>query len=175
MKSQDNHRGNGAVARTSQPRVALDEATRQEICGMMRLGFRRRVAAAYAGCSDHEVFQESERDASFRRQLRHAAREAEARLLKCIALAGEKHWQAAAWALERLHPERYSKRAPDTVTGEQLQYAIGQLVDIVYEQVPETDRRRAIEQRVSHLFGESSGSASAPGTADRPAGENNPS
>ncbi len=134
----------------------LSAATKEELCSLMQLGFRRRTAAAYAGCSDHDVFCEARRDAVFRRQLRLAARSAEARFLKCITLAAEKHWQAAAWALERLHPERYVKKNGDVVTAEQLEYVLKQVVEIVFEFVPEAERRQAIESRFGELFGDNS-------------------
>lgn len=150
------HSNNGAIAPPSVEPPRLDAQTKDEVCSLMQLGFRRRIAAAYAGCSDSEVFQEIQRDAVFRRQLRHAARNSEARFLKFIMTAGEKHWQAAAWALERLHPERYLKQSVDTITNEQLQYAMKQLVDIVFEHVPEPDRRQAIEKRMTELLGDAS-------------------
>ncbi len=144
----------GALVRQEEERCHLDATIKDELCALMQLGFRRRVAAVYAGTTDHKVFAEMERDAEFRGRVRLAARSAEARLLKAIVAAAEKHWQAAAWALERMHPERYLKTAPAAVTPEQLEYTLNQFVEIVFEQVPEPARREAIQARLAQLVDE---------------------
>lgn len=40
---------------------------------------------------------------------------AEPRLVRLIAQAGQTEWRAAAWLLERLHPERYGRRSGKVV------------------------------------------------------------
>lgn len=44
--------------------------------------------------------------------------------------------QAIAWVLERLYPDQFAKREPDTMTAEQVQYAIEKTITQVLQAVP---------------------------------------
>jgi transposase len=52
---------------------------------------------------------------AFRRQVAEAEAAGEARHIALIARAGTTSWQAAAWLLERRHPERWARPAPREV------------------------------------------------------------
>lgn len=96
------------------------EATREKVLTALRMGHYRSVAAAYAGIS-HETLRrwlkEAENptaDAEFR-GFRDSVDVAEAQaeaidlgLIRQAARDGE--WRAAAWRLERSHPDRWGKK-----------------------------------------------------------------
>ena len=90
----------------------LDEAKRREICEILAVGGTRTMAAAYVGCSLDTIARTAQRDRMFAKQLRKASVECEICCLRNLSNAAQdpKNWRAAAWALERLYPERYGRR-----------------------------------------------------------------
>lgn len=92
------------------------------ICAGVRNGDYQDVAAKAQGIGRRTLFDWKERAksgeqpfADFVEQLEIAQACAEQRDLALIGRAAETQWQAAAWRLERMHPERYGKRDKVTV------------------------------------------------------------
>ncbi len=92
---------------------------RQKILWALRLGNYRRPAAEYAGISERTLGDwlmrgrdaESGPYADFYAEVLEAERAAEVRALGVIQQAAKRDWKAAAWFLERKHPERFCTRA----------------------------------------------------------------
>ena len=74
-------------------------------------GFTEKEAYGLAGISESTYFGWKKKNESFRSEIDKKRLEFEASRVERIRKAGEKgQWQADAWTLERLRPEKYSER-----------------------------------------------------------------
>jgi hypothetical protein len=114
------------------------------------------MAAAYVGCATSTIRSRAVRDPEFAEQLRKAELSAELTLLKSIQTAASdvKQWRAAAWALERLFPERYARRLPESITIEQMTEIIKALAGIIVGEVPVKRYRQRLLERLAELLAE---------------------
>lgn len=73
--------------------------------------FARRAASSGSKRSRRRTASErtAERDEKFARELDEAETLCRIRPLKKMYLAMESHWRAAAWMLERLHPDQFGR------------------------------------------------------------------
>jgi len=102
----------------TQGRAITSEQTERLLDGL-RHGMTRRAAAAYAGFSKSAFYRMlDEDDGTFGTEVENAEGEAEAAMTKLVANAAvdPKNWTAAAWWLERRHPDDYGKRERVEVT-----------------------------------------------------------
>ena len=85
------------------------------ICELIATGCSYAEAAAAVGIhrDTFRVWRKS--DSVFSAQIKRAEAEAVTKMVGTITKAAEKSWQAAAWWLERRHPNRYAKREPQAV------------------------------------------------------------
>src|ERR1041385_1262536 len=92
--------------------LRLDVVKRREICRILGVGGTRSMAAMYVGCTTETIRAVARQDPDFATELHKAELDAEIKLLEAIRDAAKdvKQWRAAAWALERLFPERYGNR-----------------------------------------------------------------
>ena len=136
--------------------TSLDETKRREVCAILAVGGTRLMAASYVGCCTRTIRRTALRDVEFAEQLRKAELGPEITFLKSIqaAAADVKQWRAAAWALERLFPERYARRPPDTITIEQMTEIIKALADIIVGEIPAKPYRRRVLARIAKLLAE---------------------
>jgi hypothetical protein len=125
-------------------RRTFDEAQQRNLLALIAAGFTRKTAARSVGCSMKTIARTAARDAAFAERLRHASHHSELKFLDRIAHAAEsdQHWRAAAWALERLFPDRYARRKPAEVTREHMESIITLLCDAVADELPVEARRR---------------------------------
>ena len=135
-------------------RLKLDATKRREVCAILAVGGTRVMAAAYVGCATSTIRARALRDPEFAEQLRKAELSSEITFLKSIqaAAADVKQWRAAAWALERLFPERYARRAPDTITVEQMNEIIQALAGIMVGEVPVKRYRQRLLERLAEML-----------------------
>ena len=98
------------------PAPKLDSKMKMRILHILKQGNYRSVAARAVGI-DPVTFadwmnrgqQGEEPYYSFYADVIRAESEAEQEMIRCITKAGRHTWQAAAWYLERKHPERYGR------------------------------------------------------------------
>lgn len=119
------HAGVSKVGRKSR----LTSQTSQRILGVLRAGGYDETAAKAAGLSTTQFYEwlrrgrEGDRPYDlFLEQVEEARAEGESRNVMLIAKAAQSNWQAAAWLLERRHPERWarpSQRDKDAAAGSQ--------------------------------------------------------
>jgi hypothetical protein len=127
----------------------LDAVKKAQILAILSVGCSRRVAAEYAGCARSTIIYTARRDAEFAASLRKATHSAEIGYLKNIQKAArkEQYWRAAAWALERMLPEKYARRGPDVVTPEEMADELIRFAKVVMREVPaERDRKRIVKR-----------------------------
>ncbi len=98
----------------SKSRRFFTEEKKRELFAALLLGLNRKVAADCVGCSPQTIWRTARRDPEFAKRLRQLEGKSELALLHSVQVAAkdEKNWRAAAWALERLFPDRYSRRGP---------------------------------------------------------------
>jgi hypothetical protein len=133
----------------------LDDAKKSQIVTILGVGCSQRIAARYVGCSEGTIRNTARRDPVFAERILEARREAEVGLLKNIRSAAEKsqYWRAAAWALERIFPQRYARRGPDVITVDQIGRLMVQFIDAIHRELPEEHRDRVID-RLHALVGD---------------------
>lgn len=120
----------------------------------LRHGMTRRAASGAAGFSKTTFYRMLERDdGTLVTQIEKAEAEAEATysIIVANAAADPKNWTAAAWWLERRHPEDYGKRERVEMTGRD-----GGPIDTRELSAALSDHERAALQAAirSHLRGE---------------------
>lgn len=138
------------------PQPVLTEEKRNAIVAILSVGCPRYVAARYVGCSPATIARTAARDPQFAARLRQAQASVELAFLRRIGKAADKeqYWRAAAWALERMFPQRYARRDPrDTFDARQVQAALEVLAELLCEFLPPASRRelhrrlaRAVDQ-----------------------------
>jgi hypothetical protein len=138
---------------TKPRRRLLDDVKQKEVLAILSVGCSQSVAAKYVGCSPATIRREAARDPKFAKQLREARGNAELGLVRHIRNAAKKeqYWRAAAWALERMFPEKYARRGPDVITTEQLAQVLEQLMQRVMHHVPVAKYRKNIVKDVESL------------------------
>lgn len=108
-------------------RGKLTPEIQREICQVIAAGNYIKVAAEYVGLPPQRIFDwmkkgenaKSGRYREFYDAVKKAQKQAEIRNVAIIQEAAQKQWQAAAWYLERKHPERWGRvRVDVNHTGE---------------------------------------------------------
>jgi len=136
--------------------VKLDETKKREVFAILTVGGTRLMAAQYVGCHVETIRRKALLDPVFADQLRKAELGPELTFLRNIQLASKdpKQWRASAWALERLFPDRYGRRPPNSITPEQLAEVIREMGTIVVGEVPAKQFREQVLIRLSELAAE---------------------
>lgn len=140
------------MAKPGRKRI-LDGYKRREILAILAVGGSRQLAADYVGCCVNTIHNTAERDPPFSEKLRQKERQAEIGYLESIRTAArnQRHWRAAAWALERLDPERYAKRNPEVITVRQVRQLLAQLAEVIVEEVPVAQFRKNMIKRLDAI------------------------
>lgn len=99
--------------------TSLDDTTKVRILAAVEAGCGRRTAAQAAGVDRSTLMRwlAAGRDgvepfAAFEAEVRAAEARCELANVATIQAASARTWQAAAWLLERKHPERWARRDP---------------------------------------------------------------
>ena len=137
-----------AVATTSRGRPGLlDEAARNLVVTLLARGNSRRVVANFLGCAPSTITRTAERDPQFAAEVARAQQAAQVRLIDAVNNAAnqERYWRAAAWLLERINPEDFMLRAPDTYTALEVVQITGKMARLIASQLPEQHREMVAE------------------------------
>lgn len=132
---------------------ALDEDKRRLVLAILAVGCSRRTAAKYVGCAHTTIQRTALRDPEFAKQLECAEGMAELGYLKNIQAAArkEQYWRAAAWVLERRHPQEWGPRSPNVLTPEEVHQLLAALARIVIEEVPVAAYRKNVLKRLGRM------------------------
>jgi hypothetical protein len=125
-------------ARDPDPREVLDLSKRADIAAFLRLGCSRRMAAEMVGCHHTTITRTAQRHPEFARLLADAESAVDIAALERIQKAGEenKNWRAAAWVLERRHPEEFGRRTPHAFCGDQIMALLSRIFAFTIPVVP---------------------------------------
>ncbi|HVU87338.1 MAG TPA: hypothetical protein VHD36_08450 [Pirellulales bacterium] len=119
----------------------IDPVKQTEIVTIVSVGGSLRTAAKHVGSTLAAVRQEVEGNPEFAERLKRAESHFEVIHLSNIQQAGKKSWNASAWLLERVFPERFGKRRPRTIAVEQLKEVLDELAKTITDEVSDPDRR----------------------------------
>ena len=129
-------------------RPVLDDKKRAKIIALVANGSSRRMAARYVRCAPSTITRTAMRDREFAEQLAVAEQNADVDALRALRVAARKprFWRAAAWLLERRHPDEFARRPPNVYTPDQFARAMGQIIEIIDKDLPEENYQRAMEK-----------------------------
>ena len=129
-------------------RPVLDDKKKAKIIALLANGSSRRMAARYVGCAPSTITRTLARDPAFREQLAAAEQNADIDALRALRVAARKprYWRAAAWLLERRHPDNFARRKPETYTPEEFLRCVALLMEILDKDLPEENYQRALKK-----------------------------
>lgn len=104
----------------------LTPEVQKKIVDAIRAGNYKEVAARYAGIGETTFYEWLKKGGQckngvyteFQKAVKNAEAEAEVRDVALIEMAAKENWTAAAWRLERRHPDRWGRKEHHEVTGE---------------------------------------------------------
>ncbi len=131
----------------------LTVAQRDQVCTLASYGIPDERAVEAAGITIEMLEMEEHFDAHFADRLAHSRLCSEVNVLRDVISAAKdkRTWRAAAWLLERLHPERYALRKPFTFTRGQLEEHLRRTGALVASMLP-TDIQRLVEKQIQDLI-----------------------
>lgn len=134
-------------------RTSLDDMKKREIAAILTVGCSLTCAAKYVGCASSTIRRAAQRDKEFAAALAKAEQQAEIGFMKNIQKAAKKeqYWRAAAWALERRHPERYGARGPDVLTLQEVRQLLARLAQHITEELPDETTRQNVLNRFAAM------------------------
>jgi hypothetical protein len=131
----------------------LTDRQMNDICEMLATGSSRPTAARFAACHPATMRAEMRRNPDFAHRVTQAELKLEAIMLRAIreAASEPKQWRAAAWALERIYPNRYAKRRTNSLTMDQVHELVSEVSEIVASELPVPKFRQRIFDRLAVL------------------------
>src|SRR5688500_3895676 len=116
----------------------LTEQQRASVCESFASGGSYEMAADCCGATVENIQAEETFDPCFAQKTYCARMTSEVNLLKSLtgAAGDSKQWRAAAWLLERLYPNRYARRKPNTLPLKEYEQRLQQIADLVKSIVP---------------------------------------
>jgi hypothetical protein len=131
---------------------SIDAIKEAEICAIVSVGGSLRTAAKHVGSTVSAIRVRADRNRQFAQRLKRAESDFEVILLSNIQQAGKKSWNASAWLLERIFPERFVKRRPNTIPVEEVNDVFEHLAKIIAHEVPDPERSERLLDRVTTLL-----------------------
>jgi hypothetical protein len=128
----------------------LTKDLQQQVLTVIGVGGTREMAAQVVGCNRVTIYNTAKADKVFAKKLAQAQNSPEIAYLMTVAEASNKgkQWRAAIWALERMFPERFSKRSPTAFTLEQMREVIDTVVATISRSVPGKVNREMIRRKI---------------------------
>jgi len=138
---------------TNMPRPrALDDAKRREVCALVSAGCGIAHAARYVGTSAITVRREAMRNPEFYQQLRDAELSAQVVPLQALKKAAQTHWRAAAWYLERTHPDEFGRRNVERYTVQQVETLLCEFYETIFAGIDDTEVVDRVNDKVGDFL-----------------------
>jgi hypothetical protein len=128
---------------------SLDDAKRREIVALVSAGCGIQDAARYVHCAPSTIHKERKHNKEFRDELRRAQLVAQLHPLRAMQHAVGTHWRAAAWMLERTHPDRFARQNPLAFGPKQARALMDDLLAIVREEVFDSAISDRLQKRIT--------------------------
>ncbi|MHB1549586.1 MAG: hypothetical protein ACYCX6_00095 [Vulcanimicrobiaceae bacterium] len=84
------------------------------LAGIRDAGMSLQTACAWAGISDDTLARQRKKDPELAARVERAREMFKAKMVTLISAAAPKNWNAAAWLLERKHPEEFGRQRLET-------------------------------------------------------------
>jgi hypothetical protein len=132
----------------------LNEEKKRTIIALLSVGCSRTTAAHYVNCDPKTIYNTARRDPDFDDGLAQAENGSEFIYLTRVRNAANepRYWRSAAWALERMFPDRFGRRSPETITPQQLDSFMRRLTEMLVEEVPVARYRKQILARLELIL-----------------------
>lgn len=117
-----------------------------QICALISLGCSFRRAAKLSGVPESTVRSTMGRDPEFSERVRKAELSREVTPLNHLRNAQEKSWRAAAYMMERINPQDFSRRWPPQPTNEDLASIMDQFGHAMWKRISHPEDRRAVAE-----------------------------
>ncbi len=130
----------------------IDMMKQIEICAIVAVGGSLRTAAKHVGFTVASIRRLAAEDEDFALRLQRAESDFEVIHLSNIRQAGKKSWNASAWLLERVYPERFARRRPRTIPLEQLQDVFDNLAETIKQEVLDAERCQRLIECMTRLL-----------------------
>ena len=131
---------------------AIDGHKQDQLCGLVSLGISRWQAAKHLGVHRTTLYRALRDNPVFDEQLRQAELQHELRPVRQITEQMPKDWRAGAWLLERLLPDFWMKRQPNTVTLADMHGIFGAMIKLVMEGVSGKEDRKQVSANFERFF-----------------------
>jgi hypothetical protein len=143
------------MSNAGRPQV-LNDSKKNSVLALLTVGCSRTTAAHYVNCDPKTIYNTARRDPEFAEKLARAENTSEFTHLTRIFKAGKefKNWRSSAWALERMFPDRFGARSPDSVTPKQLALFINRLMEMLVEEIPVAKYRKNVLARLDRMIKE---------------------
>ena len=134
-----------------QKRKRLTPKQKSEVLAILSVGCSRAAAARCVRCTPRILRREIAEHPQFEEQVAKAEEGIELFCLSNLRKAAQKeqYWRAAAWILERRLPERYGTKKTKTLTAEHLQQFMATCMQVIAEELPDTEQRKKIFNRLA--------------------------
>jgi hypothetical protein len=141
------------MSTTGRP-LALSEEKKAKFISLLEAGCSKLTAANAVNCHPQTVANTAKRDPLFAERLAAAQHAAELLHIANINKAADdvRYWRASAWMLERLRPETFARRAPDSMSLPQLAAFMEQFTTILVQEVPVARFRKNIIKHLDRLL-----------------------
>ncbi|QDU54317.1 hypothetical protein [Aeoliella mucimassa] len=115
----------------------MNESQQQHVVGTLQLGCPLDTAVELAGIEQQSLQDEMLANPAFARRVLQARATPEIRHMESIRKAADdvKNWRASVWWLERVMPDRYGRRAPNTVPEADFEKFVAELIELVSSEV----------------------------------------
>jgi hypothetical protein len=133
----------------------LDENKMFTVLSLLSVGCSRTTASRFVNCDPKTIYNTARRDPVFAEKLGRAENMSEFKFLSRISKAGEepRYWRSAAWGLERMFPDRFGPRSPESVTPQQLAVFISRMTEMLVEEIPVAKYRKLVLARLNKFMG----------------------
>lgn len=142
----------GQTSRRKGRPPTLDLAKREVIIALVSVGCTRTYAARYLGISPQTVLNTAARNEEFALRIEQAAANLQVDHLQTVAVASRRTWQASAWVLERIAPERFSNPQIRKARRQFLKRFKKLVFGILSEQIVDDDLKDRLEQQVHKAY-----------------------
>jgi hypothetical protein len=139
----------------------LDAGKKQLIVGILHEGGSRRQAARIVGCAGSTITRTARRDPQFGLDILRASEMLEFNAVRTLnrVACQDKYWRAAVWILERLDPERFGLRPPNTLTVTEVKQVFHLTMKHLSAVLTSDQRRRAYEKLGEEIKDRAEGAA----------------
>ncbi|HEX3870407.1 MAG TPA: hypothetical protein VHV77_08225 [Pirellulales bacterium] len=125
---------------------------RRQFCALVSVGCSMRRAAKYVGVRHGTIRYNVLNDRQFAAMVRQAEMNREVAHIQNVRAAGARSWRASAWMLERLNPDDFRIRPPETVTVADVKSFLEGIGQVIATVIPTRELQKGVLAKLKALF-----------------------